>query len=120
MEKTKMSIYDMFDINHCANAYLDKNEPWKTFSHYFMFLTLRNGGCHKTSSGILQIGFTQHWEGHDQMVEISLGGYDCRTMNRHENFMASSEEAAKEKLMEMFEQERLAILNPVDDDIHAF
>jgi hypothetical protein len=115
-----MSVYEMFDINHCANAYLDKNEPWKTFSHYFMFLTLRNGGCHKMSSGTLQISFPQHWEEAEQRIEISLGGYDCRTMSRHENFIAATEEEAKEKLMVMFEKERLAILNPVDDDIHAF
>lgn len=99
----------MFSMDMPVSQVLTTHDQWVKFSHYFMFLTLKNGGCSKSTSGTLSITYPTHWD--DKVgVHVELGGYDTQTMSRHTYFESSDEVSMKQKLIEVFEVERQAQL----------
>jgi hypothetical protein len=105
-----MNIFDLFDINKPVSETLSAQSGWKDFSNYFMFLTLKNGGCSKSSSGALNVVFPSHFE-EDFTISVELGGYDTQTFSRHDYVSAETEQSLKELLIERFETERLEQLD---------
>ena len=109
-----MKISETFSIEQPAQWWLSEENNWTIFSHYFMFLTLKNGGCSKTDSGSLNITFPSHWE-KSMEITATLGGYDSKTLPRSHYVVDSSEKNLKIKLIDLFEKERLAILNDSEE-----
>ena len=105
-----MNIVDMFSLESETKNILTVQSSWVDFSHYFMFLTLKNGGCSKSSSGSLSLLFPTHFKNVGE-IQAELGGYDTQTMARHEYVKATSETELKEKLILIFEKERFFIID---------
>lgn len=110
-----MNIFDMFNIEHNCSQYINENSTWTDISHYLMFLTLKNGGCSKSSSGAIKIYFPTHWD-EDMEISVEIGGYDMPNMSRHEEFSAKTETELKKQIITKLEQARNMIINGSDDE----
>ena len=110
MQYSGENMINAYDIKEPVQKSLNINSSWLDFSHYFMFLTLKNEGCTKSSSGSLTISFPQHFQ-KDFNIIAELGGYDCKTLSRHHYIEGSNEIELKETLIKLFEAERIAYFN---------
>lgn len=104
-----MDIYQQFTLDVDNSLTINKNSSWTDISNYIMFLTLKNGGCNKSSSGSLQLHFPTHWD-QDFIISAVVGGYDMPNMNRHEDFSAKSEAELKTIIILKLEEARKMIL----------
>lgn len=111
-----MSLDTKFNLQSAVSEVLSPSSSFAEFAKYFMWLTLKNGGCSKMASGTLSINYGQFWEEQKQEMSIELGGYDCLTMSRHHVINISAgpflEDRAKIALIDVFEKERQAMLEP--------
>lgn len=103
-------MINSYDIKEPVQKFLSINSSWLYFSHYFMFLTLKSGGCTKIGSGSMSIVYPQHFEKQFN-INVELGGYDSKTLKRHHHVQGSNEIELKNKLIELFEVERVAYFN---------
>jgi len=124
-----MNIIDICELEKPASNYLgDPNSvmamnalSWETIADYTMFLTLKNGGCSKMSSGQISVTWGQRWATTEaRTVQADLGGYDLITGSRHQNFEAKSELELKIQIVKFLEQERLAQLQDQENSEKEF
>lgn len=114
-----MTIYGQFELTSKISDYINEHSSWKSISDYIMFLTLKNGGCSKSSSGSLHIHFPTHWDD-DFLISAEIGGYDMPNMSRHEYFSAKSEEELKIIIITKLEEARIMIFQDSDEQLSAF
>lgn len=113
MQTSAKSIVDLFDVTQGVATILSAASPWSEFSRYFMFLTLKAGGCSKSSSGEMTITYLSSWTEDDQAITVTLGGYDSQTLKRSHDITVrgmNAELRLKEMLLDLFEKERSAVV----------
>lgn len=109
-----MNIFDAYDLEKTVDNYLGQSAdslPWESIADYLMFLTLKNGGCSKMSSGEIAVRWGQRWNMEDpRKILVEVGGYDLTTGSRHQIFEGNSEAEVKAAIIVFLEKERQAQL----------
>ena len=81
-----MNIFDAYDLEKPVSNYLGESLEslsWESIADYLMFLTLKNGGCSKMSSGEISVRWGQRWSKDEaRNIQVEIGGRQLLEINR--------------------------------------
>lgn len=100
------------NLNKSVNEFLSCESSYKDFSRYFHFL-LSFAEISKSSSGALSVSYPAMY---NEGLCITIFGYDTLTLSRQTYIECDSDKDAKEKMIELFEIERKAIIKQKLED----